>query len=72
MYNRQKKMVALEARALEELDSITSRQIDLVILEPSKVVAIPNNSVALISSVEFSQNDLEILAMIQDSDSISR
>ena len=47
-------MVALEARALEELDDITSHRTDLVILEPSKVVTIPSNLVALILNVEFS------------------
>ena len=47
-------MVALEARALEELDSITPRRIDLVILKPSKAAAIPSDPVALILDVEFS------------------
>ena len=47
-------MVALEARALEELDDITSRRTNLVIPEPSKAVAISSDLVALILNVEFS------------------
>ena len=46
--------MALEARALKELDSITPRQTNLAILEPSKVAAIPGNLVALILDVKFS------------------
>ena len=46
--------MALEARALEKLDSITSHRIDLIILEPSKIAAIPSDSIALISDIEFS------------------
>ena len=46
--------MALKARALEKLDSITSRRTDLIIPEPSKAAAIPDNLIALISSVEFS------------------
>ena len=47
-------MVALEARVLEELDSITSHWIDLVISEPPKVAAISGNLVALMLDVKFS------------------
>ena len=47
-------MVALEARALKKLDSITPRRTDLVILEPLKVAAIPSDLIALILGVEFS------------------
>ena len=47
-------MVALEARALEKLDSITPRRIDLVIPEPLKVATIPDNLIALILDVKFS------------------
>ena len=46
--------MALEACALKKLDSITPRQTDLVILEPSKIATIPSDLVALISDVEFS------------------
>ena len=63
--------MALEARALEELDGITSYRDDLVIPKPPKVAAIPGDPVALMSDVEFSWDDPEILAMMQDSDSIS-
>ena len=71
VYDRQEEMVALEARALEELDGITSHRDDLVIPEPPKVAIIPGDLVALMSDVEFSWDDLEILAMMQDSGSIS-
>ena len=47
-------MVALKARALEELDSITPHRDNLVIPEPPKVAAIPGDPVALMSDVEFS------------------
>ena len=45
--------MALEARALEELDNITSRQTDLVILESLKVVTISSDSIALILDIKF-------------------
>ena len=54
VHNRQEEMVALEARALEELDGITPCQTNLVIPKPPKVAAIPGDPVALISDVEFS------------------
>ena len=47
-------MMALEARALEELDSITPHQIDLIIPKPSKAAAISGNPIALMLDVEFS------------------
>ena len=47
-------MVALEARALKKLDSITPRQINLVISKPSKAAAISDNPVALILDIKFS------------------
>ena len=46
--------MALEARALKELNSITLRRTDLVISKLSRAATIPNNSVALILDVEFS------------------
>ena len=47
-------MIALEARALEKLDSITLYWADLVVSKPSKVATIPSNLVALILDMEFS------------------
>ena len=54
VYNCQEKIVALEARALEELDSITSHWTNLIIPKPPKVATIPNDFVALILDIEFS------------------
>ena len=47
-------MVALEARALEELDGITPYRTNLIIPEPPKAAAIPGNPVALMLNVRFS------------------
>ena len=44
----------LEARALKALDEITLAQLDLVLLESPRLGAIPGDSVALMSDVEFS------------------
>ena len=46
--------MALEAHALEKLDSITLRRINLVIPKPPKAATIPDNPIALILDVEFS------------------
>ena len=46
-------MVALEARALEELDGITLYRDDLVISEPPKVATISGDLVALMLDVKF-------------------
>ena len=54
VHDRQEEIVALEARALKELDSITPRRTNLIIPEPPKAATIPDNPVALISDVEFS------------------
>ena len=45
--------MALEARALEKLNSITLYRDDLIIPKPSKAATIPNNPVALILNIEF-------------------
>ena len=57
-------MVALEARALEELDGITLYWADLVIPKPPKAATILGDSIALILDMEFSWDDLEILTII--------
>lgn len=57
-------MVTLEARIIEKLDSITLSYFDLVALEPLKVGLIFKDSNTLISNVEFSLDDLEILAIM--------
>ena len=62
--------MALEARALEELDGITPYRVDLVVPKPLKVAAIPGDPVALMLDVEFFWDDLEILSMMQDSGGI--
>ena len=64
VHDRQEEMVALEARALEELDGITLHRDDLVISEPPKVAAIPGDPVALMLDMEFFWDDPEILAMM--------
>ena len=47
-------MVELEARALKALDKITLAWLDLVLAESLRLGAIPGNSIALMSDVEFS------------------
>ena len=58
--------MALEARALEELDGITPCRTDLIIPEPPKAAAISGDPVALMLDVEFSWDDPEILTIMQD------
>ena len=67
VHRRQEKMVELEARALEALDEITPARLDLVLAESPRPGAIPGDPIALISNVEFSWADSEILALLQDS-----
>ena len=68
VHRRQEEMVELEARALEALDEITPARTDLVIPEPPKATAIPGDPVALMSDVEFSWDDSEMLALMQGLD----
>ena len=60
-------MIELEARALKALDEIISAWLDLVLSESSRLGAIPGDPVTLILDMEFSQADLEILALLQNS-----
>ena len=60
-------MVELEARALKALDEITLAWLDLVLAKFSRLGAIPGDSVALMSDMEFSWADSEMLALLQDS-----
>lgn len=68
VHNCQEDMVAREVRALEELDEITPRRRDLV--SPVEAVTNPfaaDVPVALMSDVDFSWDDPEVLAMWRDS-----
>ena len=47
-------MVELKARVLEALDEITLVRTDLVTLDPSRLVAITSDSIALILDMDFS------------------
>ena len=66
VHRRQEEMVELEARALEALDEITPPRPNLVVVEPPRPQAIPDDPVALMSDIEFSWGDSEMLALMQD------
>ena len=66
IHRRQEQMVELEAKALDELDGIIPCRTDLVVPEPSKPQAVSGAPVALMSDVDFSWDDSEFLAMMQD------
>ena len=60
-------MVELEARALKALDEITLARLNLVLPKSPKPGAIPSNPIALMSNIEFSWADSEMLTLLQDS-----
>ena len=45
--------MALKARALEKLNSITSHRTNLIISKPLKAATISSNSIALILDIKF-------------------
>jgi hypothetical protein len=61
---KQDDMLALEARALEELDEITPRREELVNPGREKPFAIPGEPIAIMSELDFNIEDPEILAML--------
>jgi hypothetical protein len=61
-------MLALEARALKELDRITPQRKDLLDPSPEKPFAIPGEPITVISELDFNIEDLEILAMLLEID----
>jgi hypothetical protein len=65
---KQDDMLALEARALEELDGITPQRKDLLDPSPEKPFAIPGESVAVMSELDFNVEDPKILAMLLEID----
>ena len=70
IYQRQEKMVELEARALKALDEITLAWLNLVLLKSLRLDTIPSDPIALISNIEFSQVDSKIIMLLQDSSNI--
>jgi hypothetical protein len=63
---KQNDMLALEARALEELDEITPRRDELVDPGREKPFAIPGEPIAIMSELDFNIEDPEILAILND------
>jgi hypothetical protein len=63
---KQNDMLALEARALEELDEITPRRDELVNPGREKPFAVPGEPIAIMSELDFNIEDPEILAILND------
>ena len=65
-------MVALETRVIEELDSVTFYRSDLIILEPLKASPIFEDSITLMSNIDFSLDNPKILTIMQNLNSSSK
>ena len=57
-------MVSLKVQVIEELDEVTPHYLDLVIPESPKQGPVFKDSITLISDIDFSLSDLELLAII--------